>query len=44
MKTIPGIIEGEFGCELDEEHSLGIMTHLDRIVEIGGVDMSFLRG
>lgn len=32
----------QFGCNWDEEHGLGIMTHKDRIVEIGGADAAFL--
>ncbi|MBN9382243.1 MAG: hypothetical protein J0H74_15850 [Chitinophagaceae bacterium] len=31
-----------FGCIWDDEHGLGIMTHQDRIIEIGGIDTSFL--
>ncbi len=32
----------EFGCTWDDEHGLGIMTHKDRVIEIGGADSSFL--
>jgi hypothetical protein len=32
----------EFGCTWDDEHGLGIMTHLQRVIEIGGADTSFL--
>ena len=32
----------EFGCEWDQEHGLGVMTHRGRIVKIGGADTSFL--
>jgi|SRR5688572_4879262 len=32
----------EFDTPLDKEHGLGIMTHQDRIVEIGDADTSFL--
>lgn len=32
----------EFGCTWDDEHGLGVMTHKDRIIEIGGADTSFL--
>lgn len=32
----------EFGCAWDEEHGLGVMAHLDRVVDIGGADVSFL--
>jgi|GEM_PF-681709 len=31
-----------FGCTWDDEHGLGVMTHQDRIIEIGGIDTSFL--
>lgn len=31
-----------FGCAWDDEHGLGVMTHKDRIVEIGGIDSAFL--
>ena len=32
----------QFGCTWDEEHGLGVMTHRDRVVEVGGADTSFL--
>lgn len=32
----------EFGCTWDEEHGLGVMTHRERVVEVGGADTSFL--
>lgn len=32
----------EIGCTWDDEHGLGIMLHRDRVVEIGGADVSFL--
>ncbi|KFF03578.1 hypothetical protein IW19_21550 [Flavobacterium reichenbachii] len=31
-----------FSCSWDSEHGLGVMTHKDRIVEIGGADTAFL--
>lgn len=31
----------EFGCTWDEEHGLGVMTHKDRVIEIGSADTSF---
>ena len=31
----------EFGCTWDEEHGLGVMTHRDRVVELGQADASF---
>lgn len=31
----------EFGCNWDDEHGLGVMTHKDRIIEIGAADTSF---
>ena len=32
----------EFGCAWDREHGAGVMTHLDRVVTVGGADCSFL--
>ena len=32
----------QFGCTWDDEHGLGIMTHKDRVIQIGGADTSFL--
>jgi Domain of unknown function (DUF6985) len=32
----------EFGCKWDPEHGLGVMTHADRVIEVGGADVSFL--
>lgn len=37
-----GYVGYEFGCTWDGEHGLGIMTHKDRIIKIGGADISFL--
>ncbi len=37
-----GFIGFEFGCEWDDEHGLGIMTHKNRVIEIGGADTSFM--
>ena len=31
-----------FGCTWDDEHALGIMTHIGRVVEIGGADTAIL--
>lgn len=31
-----------FSCNWDEEHGLGIITHKERIIEIGGADTAFL--
>ena len=31
----------EFGCTWDSEHGLGVMTHKDRVIELGGADTSF---
>jgi hypothetical protein len=31
----------EIGCEWDEEHGIGVMTHKDRVVEVGLADASF---
>jgi hypothetical protein len=30
-----------FGCTFESEHGLGVMTHGDRIVKIGGADFAF---
>jgi hypothetical protein len=32
----------EFGCAWEEEHGLGAMTHRDRVVTVGGADVSIL--
>lgn len=32
----------EFGCNWDDEHGLGVMTHKERVIEIGGADTAFL--
>jgi hypothetical protein len=32
----------QFGCTWDDEHGLGFMTHKDRIIEVGGADISFM--
>jgi hypothetical protein len=32
----------EFGCTWDVEHGLGVMTHRQRIVEVGGAESAFL--
>ncbi len=32
----------EFGCDWDEEHNLGVMTHGMNVVEVGYADTSFL--
>ena len=31
----------EFGCNWDEEHGVGVMTHKDRVIAFGGADTSF---
>lgn len=31
----------EFGCNWDEEHGLGIMSHMDRIFDVGSAEESF---
>jgi len=36
-----GYVGLQFGCTWDQEHGLGLMMHLDRVVEIGGADVSF---
>ncbi len=37
-----GYVGFEFGCTWDDEHGLGIMTHKNRIIKIGGGDSAFL--
>lgn len=32
----------EFRCTWDEEHGMGVMTHKNRVVAIGGADVSIL--
>ena len=32
----------EFGCTWDDEHGLGVMTHGNRVVEVGGADTAIL--
>jgi hypothetical protein len=32
----------EFGCTWEREHGLGVMTHRDRVIRVGGADASFL--
>jgi hypothetical protein len=36
-----GYIGLEFGCTWDVEHGLGFMMHRDRVVSVGGADVSF---
>lgn len=31
----------EFGCTWEEEHGLGVMTHKDRIIEVGDTETAF---
>jgi hypothetical protein len=31
----------QFSCTWDREHGLGVMMHRDRVVDIGGADVSF---
>jgi|ERR1043166_4009878 hypothetical protein len=31
----------EFGCEWEEEHGLGVMSHGDRIIEVGSAEEAF---
>jgi hypothetical protein len=31
----------ELGCNWDEEHGLGVLTHRGRVLEVGGADASF---
>jgi hypothetical protein len=32
----------EFRCSWDKEHGLGVMTHKDKVISLGGADRSFL--
>ncbi len=32
----------EFSCLWDDEHGLGVLTHRDHVVDIGGADTAFL--
>lgn len=36
-----GYVGLQFGCTWDQEHGLGCLMHLDRVVKIGGADVSF---
>lgn len=36
-----GYVGLQFGCAWDVGHGLGFMMHLDRVVQIGGADVSF---
>ena len=36
-----GYVGLQFGSTWDVEHGLGLMMHLDRVVDIGGADVSF---
>ena len=36
-----GYVGLQFGCSWDQEHGLGLIMHLDRVVDIGGADVSF---
>ncbi|MFI1742866.1 DUF6985 domain-containing protein [Thalassobellus sediminis] len=38
-----GYVGFEFGCEWDDEHGLGVMTYMNRVIKIGGADSSFLQ-
>ena len=31
----------EFGCQWDEEHGLGVMTHRGQVVQVGAAEESF---
>jgi hypothetical protein len=33
----------EFGCNWDDEHGFGVLTHLDRVIEHGSAHVSFDR-
>lgn len=37
-----GYVGYEFGCTWDAEHGLGVMTHKDRIIELGDASTAFL--
>lgn len=37
-----GYVGYEFGCTWDDERGLGIMTHMDRVIEIGDGSTAFL--
>jgi len=32
----------EFGCTWDQEHGLGVLTHGNRVIEVGGADTAIL--
>jgi hypothetical protein len=37
-----GYVGFELGCTWDDEHGLGVMTHKERVVKLGGADTAFL--
>ena len=36
-----GYVGLQFGCTWDVEHGLGLLMHKDRVVQLGGADVSF---
>lgn len=40
-KSGVGYVGLQFGCTWDSEHGLGVLMHNDRVVELGGADVSF---
>jgi len=36
-----GYVGFEFGCDWEPEHGLGVLTHMNRVVEIGQADVAF---
>jgi hypothetical protein len=41
IKDGVGYVGLQFGCTWDQEHGLGVLMHRDRVVCIGGADVSF---
>jgi hypothetical protein len=36
-----GYVGLQFGCTWDQEHGFGVLMHRDRVVSVGGADVSF---
>jgi hypothetical protein len=36
-----GYVGLQFGCTWDREHGLGVLLHRERVVDLGGADVSF---
>jgi hypothetical protein len=41
LKDGIGYVGLQFGCTWDREHGLGVLLHRERVVDLGGADVSF---